>query len=191
MNYSRSQCGIPTPTASAEGCYAASVASTAMLTQLLKDGTPLGTRAYTTASAEQRRLSRRGRVATETAVFDRVADAASAPDKRRMTRAKETGAWLTTTPNFLNGTVLSADEFRDSLRLRYGLAPLNLPEPCDGCNARFSCKTGGLVLLRHNDVAAKWHQLCAMALTPSMVSDEPLIHTGRAPGGTGPHGTEL
>jgi hypothetical protein len=42
-----------------------------------------------------------------------------------------------------------------------------------------SCKKGGLVLLRHNDVAAEWHQLCAQALTPSAVSDEPLIHSGR------------
>ena len=35
------------------------------------------------------------------------------------------------------------------------------------------------MLLRHNDVAAEWHHLCAQALTPSAVSDEPLIHTGR------------
>jgi hypothetical protein len=35
------------------------------------------------------------------------------------------------------------------------------------------------VLLRHNDVAAEWHHLCASALTPSAVSDEPLIFSGR------------
>ena len=35
------------------------------------------------------------------------------------------------------------------------------------------------MLLRHNDVAAEWHHLCAQALTPSAVSDEPLIHRGR------------
>jgi hypothetical protein len=32
--------------------------------------------------------------------------------------------------------------------------------------------------MRHNDVAAEWHHLCAQALQPSAVSDEPLIHTG-------------
>jgi hypothetical protein len=31
------------------------------------------------------------------------------------------------------------------------------------------------VLLRHNDIAAEWHHLCAQALTPAAVSDEPLI----------------
>ena len=35
------------------------------------------------------------------------------------------------------------------------------------------------MLLRHNKVAAKWHQLCAQALTPAAVSNEPLIHRGR------------
>ena len=92
--------------------------------------------------------------------------------------------WLTAMPNRLNGTKLSADKFRDSLRLRFGLAPLDLPNRCDGCGQRFSlghamtCKKGGLVLLCHNDVAAKWHQLCAQVLTPAAISDEPLIHRG-------------
>ena len=35
------------------------------------------------------------------------------------------------------------------------------------------------MLLRHNAVAAEWHHLCSQALTPSAVSDEPLIHSGR------------
>ena len=50
---------------------------------------------------------------------------------RRMGRSKETGAWLNSLPNTLNGTVLSEEEFRDSLRLRFGLAPLKLPSTCD------------------------------------------------------------
>ena len=41
------------------------------------------------------------------------------------------------------------------------------------------CKVGGLVLLRRNDMAGEWHRLCAQALTPVAVSDEPLIHSGR------------
>jgi hypothetical protein len=100
-------------------------------------------------------------------------------------------------PHTLNGTELSEEEFGDNLRLRFGLTPLALPERCDGCDAKFtvahalSCKKGGLVLLRHNDIAAEWHSLCASALTPSAVSDEPLILTGRdIPGVTG-NGTDL
>lgn len=103
---------------------------------------------------------------------------------KRLERASRTGAWLMVTPDRMNGTDLSAEEFRDSLRLRFGLQPLGLPERCDGCHQRFSvghamtCKQGGLVLLRHNDIASEWHELCAHALKPSCVRDEPLIHKG-------------
>lgn len=102
-----------------------------------------------------------------------------------MKRSCETGIWVTVMPSTANGTELSAEEFRDGVRLRFGLTPGNLQEHCDGCAQRFSvghaltCKKGGLVLLRHNDVKAEWNNVCAQALTASAVTDEPLIHTGR------------
>ena len=103
-----------------------------------------------------------------------------------MMRSKETGRWLTNLPNTLNGTVLSEEEFRDSLRLRFGLTPLKLPSNCDGCGKKFDfnhaqqiCKKGGLITHRHDDVAAAWSEFCARALKPSAVSHEPYIHTGR------------
>ena len=42
-----------------------------------------------------------------------------------------------------------------------------------------SCRNGGLVILRHNELAAEWQSLCASALAPSAVSTEPKIFTGR------------
>ena len=54
-------------------------------------------------------------------------------------------------PDTLTGTVLSSEEFRDSLRLRYGRRPTALPTRCDGCSKNFSvehalsCKVDGLV----------------------------------------------
>jgi hypothetical protein len=114
-----------------------------------------------------------------------------------MLRSRETGACLTALPTSLNGPELSEAEFRDNLRLRFGLTPIALPERCDGCDAKFtvahalSCKKGGLVLLRHNDIAAEWHSLCASALTPSAVSDKPLILTGRDTPGAEGNGTEI
>ena len=42
-----------------------------------------------------------------------------------------------------------------------------------------SCRKGGLILHRHNDLVASWGQLCGQAHTPSTVSDEPLIQTSR------------
>ena len=92
-------------------------------------------------------------------------------------------ARLTAKPSTLNGTELTCEEFRDSLRIRLGLVPLGLPERCSGCHQRFtvdhalSCKVGGLVRERHEEVSAEWHQLCAHALGNSAVSDEPTIPT--------------
>jgi hypothetical protein len=59
------------------------------------------------------------------------------------------------------------------------------PPHCDGCNKPFtvghalSCKKGGLVLLRHNEVGGEWHRMCASAFTSGAVSDEPLIPTSQ------------
>ena len=100
----------------------------------------------------------------------------------------ETGNWLTTMPNTINATTLSAEEFRDSLRLRFGLRPLALQPKCDGCGKPFtvahamSCKKGGMIFLRHNAVSDEFGAMCAIALSPSAVAAEPQIHTGRAAG---------
>jgi hypothetical protein len=54
-----------------------------------------------------------------------------------------------------------------------------------------TCKKGGLVVLRHNDVVAEWHHLCAQALSPAAVSDEPLLYSGRGGNaGAAPPGAE-
>ena len=61
-------------------------------------------------------------------------------DKRRLERICETRCWLTAVPNRLNlnGTILSAEEFRDNLRLRYNLKPQDIPDICDGCGAKMT-----------------------------------------------------
>ena len=40
-----------------------------------------------------------------------------------------------------------------------------------------SCKTGGLVHIRHDDVADEWRHLCGTALSHCRVGREPLIHS--------------
>jgi hypothetical protein len=108
------------------------------------------------------------------------------PTRRRriVDRGKHTGAWLSVLPTTINGTTLSAQEFRDGLLLRYGYELPDLPTRCDGCNAKFSvghalqCKKGGMVVARHNEIRDELGFLATLATTSSSVRDEPLIHTG-------------
>ncbi len=99
--------------------------------------------------------------------------------KRWAILAGATGLWLLVIPNRLNGNSLSAEEFRDNLRLRYNLLPLNMPQLCNGCGAPMTvkhalcCKVGGLVHIRHDNVADEWHHLCGCALTFGRVERKP------------------
>ena len=84
----------------------------------------------------------------------------------------------------LNGSnSLSAEEFRDNLRLRYNLLPLDMPQLCDGCGVPMTvehalcCKVGGLVHIRHDDVADEWHHLYGCALSFGRVEREPRIYS--------------
>jgi hypothetical protein len=82
------------------------------------------------------------------------------PDGRCRTikRGEETGAWLSVLPSTVNRTELSTQEFRDALFMRYGIAPPDLPDSCDGCEAQFTlqhalgCKKCGLIIFCHNEI---------------------------------------
>jgi hypothetical protein len=104
---------------------------------------------------------------------------------RTILRGKETGQWLSVMPSTLNGTELSAQEFRDALLLRHARTPGDLPSHCDGCGAQFDvrhalkCKVGGLVILRHNEINEELCDLASKALAPSAVHVKPMIHSRR------------
>ena len=97
----------------------------------------------------------------------------------------KTGTWLSVILNCFDGTELSREEFQDNLAIRYGLRPRGLPKRCDGCREPFtvehglSCKKGGFVGQRHDDVCEELAHLCLMALTLSRISSEPKIFYGR------------
>ena len=103
-----------------------------------------------------------------------------------MRRAEKTGAWLTVLPSTVNGTKLGAQEWHDTLFLRYGMEPPDLPTLCDGCGARFTishaldCKKGGLVRACHNELRDGVADLAGKAFTPAHVRNDPLIYSGCA-----------
>ncbi|KAI2493422.1 hypothetical protein MHU86_21121 [Fragilaria crotonensis] len=164
---------------------------------------PDGHRRVLLRGVEGERDASRGRLAAKASRsrvhasrLDAILASSRPLEKRRIVRSAATGAWLSTLPSLLNGSDLSAEEFRDGVRLRLGLPPTSLPPRCDGCGERFttehamSCRKGGLILHRHNDLVATWGQLCGQAHTPSTVSDEPLIRTSQDVQAAGANRTE-
>ena len=125
--------GIPNPVETAHANYAASKSVTRTLSESLSKTEHMDVRAYRDDAKAARKEGAKRRHKLNEAVLKGLSD--TAPNlavKRRLERAKETGGWLTVMPNALNGTELSADEFRDNSRLRLGLQPKGLPTRCDG-----------------------------------------------------------
>ncbi|KAL7475015.1 hypothetical protein ACHAW6_000966 [Cyclotella cf. meneghiniana] len=93
--------------------------------------------------------------------------------KKRVERATAAGLCLSTISDRFSGTVLTKDEWLDNFAIRYRRRPANLPNQCDGCVASLtledglSCKRGGLVGIRYDDLCDKWAHLCSIALTDS------------------------
>lgn len=86
-------------------------------------------------------------------------------------------------PTEVSGVILTAQEFRDSLHLRYGGAPPSLPSKCHGFAHAFSvrhsmiCMKGGLIHQRHNEIRDERTTRVSQALSSSAVRDEPLVTT--------------
>ena len=116
-----------------------------------------------------------------------ITSSLDADTARIILRGGECGQWLSVMPSIVNGTELSAQEFRDNLQLRYARSPGDLPERCDGCNAPLTvqhaldCKSGGLIIQRHNEIGSELMEWASKALTPSCVRVEPLIHLDSTP----------
>ena len=89
-------------------------------------------------------------------------------------------------PSTVNGTDLGGQEWRETLFLRYGLEPPDLPTHCDGCQTKFlisyalDCKKGGLNMARHNELRDRVADLSGKAFTSSHVRNDPLIYSSRA-----------
>ena len=116
--------------------------------------------------------------------------------QRAVERAKseKMSSWLNVVPAARHQFDLSAQEFRDALAIRYKKPLLGIPPQCDGCSAPFdlahalSCRKGGLVTQRHNEVrdafgdlaSLAWHQVVKepvvreatrSPVTPALVAD--------------------
>lgn len=87
----------------------------------------------------------------------------------KTSKCKSSG-WLSVLPLQKQHFDLSPCEFRDALAIRYKRKPVEMPSACDGCGCSnfslehaLSCKTGGLITRRHNEVRDVFGELMTTA----------------------------
>jgi hypothetical protein len=116
---------VPDPSDTACGNLIASQSITGALMESLVERSPLNTIVYSQGASQIQKDCCRDRMIQDKQTLEdlKVASSSLIIEWCQMDRATETGAWLTVIPDRLNGTDLSADEFRDSLLLRFGLTP--------------------------------------------------------------------
>ncbi|KAL7476498.1 hypothetical protein ACHAW6_002356, partial [Cyclotella cf. meneghiniana] len=168
----------------ADTLFHCSRAATKTLVHSLLTNQPLGLDNHCccigNAGTAYRNMQKESDEAFQTALLAR----ATPKVKKRMEQQAATGAWLTTIPDRFGGTELSKLEWHDNVSIRYSWCPHALPDCCDGCGEGFivehglSCKKGGLVSIRHDDVHDKWAHLCSLSLSSSRVTVEPTIFYG-------------
>ena len=82
------------------------------------------------------------------------------PQKNKILEAtmeKGASSWLTALPIKDHGFYLNKQEFWDSVKIRYGISLSRLPSRC-ACGEKFTvdhaftCKVGGFVTIRHNEI---------------------------------------
>ena len=105
------------------------------------------------------------------------------PDQKRCISRKidfKCSGWLSAIPIQGNHFEMSPDEFRDSIALRYGRVPVDLPSHCDADNETFdvthalNCARGGLVYARHNELRDLNCSLLELAGLKHIIS-EPIV----------------
>ena len=130
--------GILNPIKNADTQYSASKTITATLASSIANGLAFGTTEYKISAVKiHRKLSSERDTTHVASLKQQLVEEASSTQCQCLNRAWETGLCLTTSPETLNGTELSAEEFWDKLCLWYGLSLSSLLYHCDGCGTKF------------------------------------------------------
>ena len=180
---------IPDPTLTASDNYKTSTLVCGHLVQAIRTDSEVKFSLADHLSTRQVNLNQIGNRHTEEyeAKLEEITSKLDADTARIIRRGGLCGRWLSVMPLSVNGTELSRQEFTDTLLLRYARSPGDLPEQCDGCNAKFTvqhaldCKSGGLIIQRHNEIGSELMEWASKALSPSSVRVEPLIHLDSTP----------
>ena len=182
--------GICRPTEIAESNFEASTKSSFAIAEAIRSGSAFEVARHKELVRCSKHESQRLRNEQYHDLFTEVRSRACVSVQKRMDRHFETktSSWLTTAVSSRDGLVLSKAEFMDNFCLRYGLPFKSIPPKCDGCSADFtvqhalSCKKGGLVTQRHNEIRDVVGDMASLAWTGVVKEPEVRPATDSSPG---------
>ena len=138
MSVKRARIALPEPTRTARDNRTASCVITVPLITALRGTAEFSSIGHAFLMGEGREeIQRQHAEEADTTLLEERA-AVSKPDAQRLGRIHQTGAWLSVLPSNVNGKELWAQEWRDSLLLRYGIEPPDFPPHCYRCGLAFS-----------------------------------------------------
>uniref|UniRef100_A0A0G4I5Z4 Uncharacterized protein n=1 Tax=Chromera velia CCMP2878 TaxID=1169474 RepID=A0A0G4I5Z4_9ALVE len=104
-------------------------------------------------------------------------------------KAKRHSGWLSVVPREADDMLLSLEEFRDALTLRYQFKAQGDKRNYEGCGGSWglqhalNCKRGGHVGRRHNEVNQAWCDLAELAFASAVGKRELVVRAeGEVPG---------
>ena len=108
---------------STEIAYNTSKAASGELVDSLLGGSALNYIGHRACVRKSSLAARLANMHVELGELARQKELAGGQDRNLLHRSTRNEAWLSAVPHGLNGTELSQEEFRNNLRLRYGLMP--------------------------------------------------------------------
>ena len=182
--------GVRNPVESADLAFSTSREATSCLVDSILNQEDFDQYEHKSKLKEARRLHEDQQDELDRNKLDEVLAVLPADEKRAVMRSihNNCSLWLTSLPLSKDNFDLSKVEFRDALSIRYKKPLLKTFSKCDGCQQDFdlqhalSCKKGGLVTLRHNEIRDAIGDLASLLWKD--VRREPIIKEANVENGT-------
>jgi hypothetical protein len=155
--------GVPDPSSEVtDDAFSTSRAASSHLIDSLQKGTAFDLESHNRVRKEAASKHRADKQRRNKATAEALIGQLGPKQQRAVNRIRDhkLSCLLTYTPVAAMYTTLDPHTFRDHLAIRYGNMPVHVQHQCDGCSARpifdldhaLSCKKGGMVNWRHNEV---------------------------------------